>query len=63
MVKWGRRFDFYKTFLFMMTNKADYVLGICNYILLYGTWDKEELEIPSPSKNDCSGLCIRGYDG
>ena len=46
----------------MITNKADYVLGICNYILLDGTWDKEELEIPLPSKNDCSGLCIRGYD-
>ena len=47
----------------MMTNKADYVLGICNYIILDGRWDKEELDIPSPSNNDCSGLCIRGYDG
>ena len=45
-----------------MTNKADYVLGIRNYIILDSTWDKEELEIPLASKNDCSGLCIRGYD-
>ena len=47
----------------MMTNKADYMLGICKYILFYGTWDKEELEIPSPPKNEGSGLCIGGYDG
>ena len=52
MVKWGRRFGFYTTFIFMMTNKADYVLGIRNYILLNSTLDKEELEIPLPSKND-----------
>ena len=47
----------------MITNKADYVLGIRNYILLNSTLDKEELEIPLPSKNDWSGLCIVGYDG
>ena len=42
----------------MMTNKADYVLGICNCILLDGMWDKEELDIPPPSNNEASGLCI-----
>ena len=47
----------------MMTNKDNYVLGICNYILIDGMWNKDEIEIPLPSKNDCSGLCIRGYDG
>ena len=58
MVKWGRNFDSYKTFLLIMNNKAYYVLGICNYFILDGTGDTEEIEIPSSSTNEGSGLLI-----
>ena len=40
----------------MMTNKSDYVLGIHNYCLLDGTWDKDEFELLSPSNNEGTGL-------
>ena len=46
----------------MITNKADYVLGMCNHIILYGTWDKKELDILSQSKNEGSWLWLKGYD-
>ena len=61
MEKWGRYFDFYSNFLSMITNKADYVLGICNYILLDGAWDKKEPDIPSQSNSVGSWLCLEGY--
>ena len=40
----------------MITNKADCVLGLCKYIILDGTWDKKEPDIPSQSNNGGSGL-------
>ena len=47
----------------MMTNKADHVLGIWNYILWYGTLDNKEIDILLPSNNEGSELLLEGYDG
>ena len=39
----------------MMTNKAGYVLGIRNYILLYGTWIRRNLRYRRPKKMIAQG--------